>query len=501
MATETFDLVVVGGGIHGAAVARDAAGRGLKVMLAEKGDYACATSSASSKLIHGGLRYLEHLELKLVRESLVERAELLKAAPHLVAPTRFLLPIYDWQKRHAWFIHAGLALYDLLSIGDGLPTSGRLSAEEVARLPRLRQEDLNAVLHYPDCQTDDARLTLSVTLDARARGADILNRRAVTAITPLTDGYAVDLDERGHKRRVETRFIVNAAGPFVLQIDGMTKAAPPPRPLRLVRGSHIVLPMPDPAETNAYTLQDEGERVVFALPWLDARFLVVGTTDVPHEGDPGAARCSDEEKAYLLDAYNRYFASPGGPRTEKDIVFTWSGVRALHDDEGGEIAPSRISRSPALASIVNGKGGFVTIYGGKLTTHRALAEDVLDALCALGLKMGGTWTKDVPLYGGNLSRPALLARAANGPDTVSADTRHRWAFTYGDRIEALFARLDADPASAEEIARGVTRAELEYAVEVEDAMTAEDFLLRRTKLQLLLDETGRDAVRQWFAKA
>lgn len=223
-------------------------------MLAEKGDYACATSSASSKLIHGGLRYLEHLEFGLVYESLTERAELLRTAPHLVAPLKFLLPIYGWQNRQAWFVHAGLRLYDLLSFGDGLPASGQLSAEEAAHLPRLRQDQLRAVLHYHDCQTDDARLTLSVLLDARARGADILNRRAVTAIAAAQNGYTVELDERGRKRRIAARFIVNAAGPFVADIDAMTEAAPPPQSLRLVRGSHIVLPMPDPPEPSAYTL-------------------------------------------------------------------------------------------------------------------------------------------------------------------------------------------------------------------------------------------------------
>jgi glycerol-3-phosphate dehydrogenase len=499
VATDSFDLLVIGGGIHGAAVARDAAGRGLKVMLAEKGDYACATSSASSKLIHGGLRYLEHLELKLVRESLAERAELLKAAPHLVTPLRFLLPIYGWQKRPAWLVHAGLALYDLLSVGDGLPLSGRLSNEEAVGLPRLRQDGLTAVLHYPDCQTDDARLTLSVALDARGHGADILNRRAVTAITPLENGYAVDLDERGRKRRVAARFIVNAAGTSVAHVDALTEAAPPARPLRLVRGSHIVLKMPDPVEPDAYTLQDEGERIVFAVPWLDARFLIAGTTDVPHEGDPEEAHCSNAEKAYLLAAYNRYFTNARGPATEKDIVFTWSGVRALHGDT--ETALSRLSRSAALASAANGTGGFVTLYGGKLTTHRALAEEVLDALQLLGLGIRPPWTKNAPLYGGALSREALLARADDGPGAVPHETRRRWALTYGDQIEALFARIEADPDASGEIARGVPRAELEYAVEVEDALTAEDFLLRRTKLYLLLDERGRDAVRQWFAKA
>lgn len=496
MADQSCDLFVIGGGIHGAAVARDAAGRGLKVMLAEKGDYACATSSASSKLIHGGLRYLERLEFGLVRESLVERAQLLRAAPHLVTPLRFLLPVYRWQRRQALTLRAALALYDALSFGDGLPASGRLDDDDIAQLPRLRQEELTSVLRYCDCMADDARLTLAVLLDARTRGADIKNRRAVTAIEALDNGYAVEIDERGQKRRVEARFIVNAAGPFVASVDAMTRASPPARALTLVRGSHIVVPMPRPAEADAYTLQDEAERVVFALPWLDQRFLIVGTTDIPHAGDPGEPRCSADEMAYLLAAYNRYFTSPAGPVTEADIVHAWSGVRALHDEEG--TAPSRISRSPALSSVANGTGGFVTLYGGKLTTHRALAEDVLDALIRLGAQASGAWTKDVALHGGRLSLPELLDLAALGPSEISEATRRRWAMMYGDQIQALFTRIAAAPASAHDVAPGVPRAELEYAAEVEDAMTAEDFLLRRTKLQLTLDDAGREAVARWF---
>jgi len=459
---ETFDIAIVGGGIHGAAVARDAAGRGLKVLLAEKGDYACATSSASSKLIHGGLRYLERFELGLVRESLTERAELLRAAPHIVAPLKFLLPVYGWQKRSALTVRIGLALYDLLSIGDGLPGSDRLSKKETANLPRLRHDDLRGVLRYYDGQADDARLTLSVLLDARSRGADILNRRAVTAIAPREDGYTVELDERGTKRTIEARFIVNAAGAYVADVDAMTDAAPDPQPLRLVRGSHIVLPMPDPPEPCAYTLQDQGERVVFVIPWLEGRFLIVGTTDVPHDGGPGNVQCSSDEKAYLLNAYNRYFTTPRRPVTERDIVFTFSGVRALR--AWSEWKPSRISRSPSLAACTQGAGGFVTIYGGKLTTHRALAEDVLIMLETFGLQMSGPWTKNVPLYGGAMPRPALLAHAEKGPASAPPDTRRRWALTYGDRIDDLFARLDADAASAEEIAPGVPRADLEHSV-------------------------------------
>ena len=218
---------------------------------------------------------------------------LLKTAPHLVEPLRFLLPIYGWQKRPALLLHAGLALYDLLSIGDGLPPSGRLKPQEIAELPRLRRENLNAVLHYHDCQADDARLVLAVLLDARARGADILNRRAVTAIEPLANGYAVELDERGVKRRVDARFIVNAAGPFVAGIDAMSRIAPPPRPSAAgPRQPHRSRTCPSRSQADAYTLQDEEDRVIFVLPWLDRRFLIVGTTEVPQEGDAGTRACS-----------------------------------------------------------------------------------------------------------------------------------------------------------------------------------------------------------------
>ena len=499
MRSQSFDLLVIGGGIHGAAVARDAVGRGLKVMLAEKGDYASATSSASSKLIHGGLRYLEQLELKLVRESLVERANLLKTAPHLVEKLRFLMPIYSWQKRPGLLIHAGLALYDLLSIGDGLPVSGRLSSQDIAKLPRLRTQNLSSVLHYYDCETDDARLTLAVLLDARGRGADILNRRAVTAIIPLDNGYAVELDERGTRRRVEARFVVNASGPWVDKVDALCAKPPPRHALRLVRGSHIVLPMPDPPQADAYTLQDEEDRVIFVLPWLEGRFLIVGTTEVPHHGDPGDAHCSEQERAYLLHAYNRYFAHASGPVTSADIVFTWSGVRALHD--AGDMKPSQVSRSPVLACVSQGRGGMVTLYGGKLTTHRALAETVLDELRILGAKIGGPWTAGVPLYGGHLPRKELLARAERGPLSIALETRRRWGLTYGDQVETLFARISRDPAAAREIAPGVVLAELEHVAETEDAMTADDFLLRRTKLALTLSAEAQHAVANWFRRA
>ncbi len=498
MSAETFDILVIGGGIHGAAIARDAAGRGLKVMLAEKDDYAGATSSASSKLIHGGLRYLERRDFRLVRESLTERAELLRTAPHLVSPLTFLLPVFTWQTRSAWTIHAGLKLYDLLSFGDGLPPSGRLGREEIPTLPRLRRDHLRAILHYPDAQADDARLTLSVLLDARARGADIGNGRAVTALAPQEHGFLGTLSERGGSREVSARFVVNAAGPFVAEVDAMTASAPAPDDLRLVRGSHIVLPMPKPACPYAFTLQDEGERIVFVIPWLQGRFLVVGTTDVPQTGHPGKAACSAEEVSYLLEAYNRYFESPNGPVRRDDIVTTWSGLRALRG--AADETASRISRDVTFETRSQGQGGFLTLLGGKLTTHRATAEQAIDRLKALGLASGPAWTKGVALHGGGMSREALLAAAAKGPAGVRAPTRTRWALTYGDRIEHLFATIRETAGAAEEIAPGVPRAELDYAVEAEDARNADDFLLRRTKLYLLLDEKGRENIADWFDK-
>jgi len=508
MPSSSVDIVIVGGGIHGAAIARDAAGRGLKVLLAEREDYASFTSSASSKLAHGGLRYLEHMEFGLVRESLSERAGLLKTAPHLVSPLKFLLPIFDWQKRSAWFVHTGLALYDLLSLGGEMPGSGRLSQKEVDALPHLRHEHLKAVLHYHDAHADDARLTLSAALDARARGADVANRRAVTAIAPRENGYTVTISEGGNTREIDARFIVNTAGPFVGEVDAMirhdtlpdsaTPGAPSPTDIRFVRGSHIVVPMPDPAETCAYTLQDEGERIIFSIPWLAGRFLMIGTTDTPQGGAPGHAVCSAEEKKYLLDAYNRYFARPGSPAAESDIVFDWAGLRTLHGSP--DEAPSRISREVTLETATQGTGGFLSLVGGKLTTHRATAEQVLARLQSMGLDMGPAWTKGVAQYGGTLDRATLRTRAEAGPKSASPQTRKRWAFTYGDKIDDLYGQIEKDPALAEEIVPGVPRVELEHAAAVEDASTGEDFLWRRTKLRLTLDERACGTVEDWFAK-
>lgn len=498
MGDSSIDVFVAGGGVNGAAIARDAAGRGLSVMLAEQGDYAEATSSASSNLIHGGLRYLETWQFGLVRQSLREREGLMRAAPYLAQPLQFLVPIRPDQKRPSWMVRAGLQLYDLLAGRSSLPASGRLQRTQINALPHLRAFGLSAVLNYYDCHTDDARLVLALLLDARRRGANIANRRRVVAVRSAANGYRVTLDERGNRSTVEARFLVNATGPWVNSFNEISDAAPPGPPVRLVRGSHIVLAMPQPALTSAYTLQNDDERVVFTLPWLGDRFLVIGTTDIPHEGPPDLAACSDEERDYLLDVYNRYFEHPQGPARSRDVVWSWSGVRTLVDDGNG--SPSKASREAELTWRSQGSGGYVSVYGGKLTTHRDLAENVVDRLRRLGCNAGPPWTYGAILPGGHFSLAELSEHADAGPHAIAPAVRRRWTHTYGDRVMELYDRVSHRPKLASEIAAGVPEAELEHAVETEDAKCAEDFLLRRTKLNMLLSTKDRKAVERWFSR-
>lgn len=492
----SVDIFVIGGGINGAAVARDAIGRGLSVMLSEAEDYASATSSSSSKLIHGGLRYLENYEFGLVRESLHERETMLRIAPHICFPLRFLIPITKSQKRPAWMVRIGLMLYDFLSGAKLLAPSGALSKAQVAALPRLKKDGLTAVLHYPDCWVDDARLVLSTLIDARDRGADILNYRRVENITPIKDGYEIELTERGIKRTVQAQYVVNAAGPWANEILDATQGPFPRSGLRLVRGSHIVLKMPQPTEHEAYTLQSRDGRVIFTLPWLNSEYLVIGTTDQPQEEGPRNAKCSDEERDYLLNAYNRYFTHPQRPATTSDVVWTWSGVRPLIDD--GEDNPSKVTRESRLAVQKNGAGAFITIYGGKLTTHRKLGEKVMAKLANCGAEMKGPWTDSEALYGGRLNRGELQELCDSGPDSIDKAIRQRWVFTYGDETKALYSAVQSDPKALKVVAPGILVAELNHAVTREDVGNAEDFLYRRTKLFIDLDEAGIKAVHNWF---
>ena len=513
---KTVDLFVIGGGINGAGIARDAAGRGLSVMLAEKGDYASGTSSASTKLIHGGLRYLENFDFGLVRESLRERTILMKAAPYLVRPQRFLLPIMSGQSRRGWRIWTGLKLYDLLA-GSALPKSRRISVREASRKPRLMRAGLIGLHSYFDCQTDDARLVIATLIDARDKGADIGNYREVEKIIQRPNGYEVTFREAGTCHQVMARFVVNATGPWANQVlDLCRNFEPPQRPLRLVRGAHLLLAMPKPFDPDAYLLQNDDGRVCFVVPWEVSghHFLILGTTDQPHQGDPGAAVCSPEERDYLLDCYNRYFAHNHAPLGPEQVLWSWAGVRPLVDD--GSSDPSKVSRDFELSVTANTannvpgqttapeapKGGFITVYGGKLTTYRHLAEKVMDRIQVLGAHLSAPWTANAPLTGGDLSIEELEQMARNGPGTVPLETRLRWAHAYGSRITMFFEQLTGlgggSGGPGEEIAPGIYEIELYYATEIEEAKTADDFLIRRSKQALVLGEAEQNAIRNWF---
>ncbi len=493
---DSVDVLVIGGGINGAAVARDAAGRGLSVYLAERDDYGCATSSASSKLIHGGLRYLEQFEFGLVYQALREREILMRTAPHLVYPLRFLLPVTRSAPRPAWVIRLGLWLYDVLSGRSLIEPAGRLSDEAVAALPNLRRAGLRAVLHYPDCWGDDSRLVLETLLDARARGADIGNYREVTALRPGADGYVVEVSEGGRTRALRARFVVNAAGPWANEVlDRVREGAVTRRGLRLDRGSHIVVPSPEPGRTHAYTLQHHDGRVVFVLPW-QGRYLIIGTTDVLHEGDPGEVRCTEAERDYLIDCYNAFFEPPLRAR---DVLWSYAGVRPLIDDAAAR--PSEISRDYTIHAQRHGRGGaLVTVYGGKLSIHRRLGEKVVGELARFGARVGDPWTHAEPVHGGALDRAALAALARSGPEAVSEAVRARWTETYGSCTRELYERIRAEPGTAREVVPGIPEVELMHAVETEDVRGVEDFLYRRTKVFVGMGERDRDAVAGWFMR-
>jgi glycerol-3-phosphate dehydrogenase len=334
-------------------------------------------------------------------------------------------------------------------------------------------------------------------LDARKRGADIGNRREVTALTPNARGFSAEIREPGGYRTLQARFVVNAAGPWANDVLDLCHGDMPRHKLRLVRGSHIVLRNPDPRQDSAWLLQQPDKRVIFVIPWL-RHFLLVGTTDQPQSADPREARCSEAERDYLLDAYNCHFDPPDGPATPKSVLWSFAGVRALFDD--GTDNPAKVTREARLLWRRQGEGGLVTVYGGKLTTHRRLAEKVLRALAMMGARKGRRWTHKAPLAGGAMSRRELALLARKGPQSLHPSVRRRWVATYGDGAAELFETVRKAPEKGREIAPRVPLAELEYAVRMEDARTAEDFLARRSKLFLSLDARGRRAVETWFSR-
>jgi glycerol-3-phosphate dehydrogenase len=494
MMDRIYDLAIVGGGINGAGIAADAAGRGLHVLLAEMGDLAGATSSQSSKLIHGGLRYLEHYEFRLVREALAEREVLLAKAPHIIWPLRFVLPHVTGMRPQA-LIRAGLALYDHLAERRAIPAS---SALDLTRDPagRALKPELTHGFAYWDCWVDDARL---VVLNARAaadHGATLLTRTKVTEIAAADGLWHVSLVSGDWSRVVRARAVVNAAGPWAGDVARQASAGAPaadvPK-LKLVKGSHIVVPRIPGAE-DAYLLQNGDNRVVFALPF-EQDFTLIGTTDVPYSGDPRDAVISPEEEDYLLELAGRFFAKP----LERDaIVWRYAGVRPLLDD--GSADPSAVSRDYHLQLLEPpGLPPLVNVIGGKITTYRRLAEAVLAKL-EPRLSMGPPWTAAAPLPGGDVGDAGIggylldLARRRPG---LSMPCLARLTRLYGTRTDVLLgsAREAADLGT--DLGAGLTEREVGYLREREWAQTPDDVLWRRTKAGLhMTDEQRAQAAEQ-----
>ena len=483
-----YDLLIIGGGINGVGVARDAAGRGLSVLLVEQDDLAAHTSSLSTKLIHGGLRYLEYGEFRLVREALREREQLLAIAPHLIQTVRFVLP-HDPAIRPAWLVRLGLFLYDHLAPRGRLEHSQRLRLLTDPRGAPLKPVS-SIGFEYSDCTVDDSRLVVLNALDARERGADIrVGVRLESARREDGHWLATLADTAtGRKEEAQARILVNAAGPWVVETLNRRLGLDAGKNMRLVKGSHIVTPRLYEGE-HAYLLQNPDKRVVFAIPY-QGRFTLIGSTETPHNGPPGDVAISPDETLYLIDTINRWFKRQ---LTPSEIVWSYAGIRPLFDD--GSIQASAVTRDYAFDLDARGGGApLLSVFGGKLTTYRKLAEHAMRDLSPFlpGMKQS-SWTGGAPLPGGDFPGgdvarfidELLLEKPFLGRPLAS-----RLARAYGARVSRFIGPATSMGDLGRDLGAGLTEAELDYLVRAEWARRAEDVLWRRSKLGLHLPKSA-----------
>ena len=496
------DVLVVGGGVNGAGIARDAAGRGLRVVLCEKDDLASHTSSASSKLIHGGLRYLEQYEFALVRKALIERERLLQSAPHIMRPLRFVMP-HDSGQRPAWLIRAGLLLYDGLARRAFLPASRAIDLRRHAAGAALQPQFVRG-FEYADGWVDDARLVALAALDARERGAVIHTRTACTAVTRHALHWSAELHGDGQRRQVNARCLVDAGGPWAGRLAGAHTPASPPRP-RLVKGSHIVVPRLFD-HPYGYIFQHPDGRIVFALPYEEA-FTLIGTTDVEFDADLDDVAIGAAEIDYLCAIANRYFSVRIGAA---DVVWSFAGVRPLAAPAQGGSAKDA-SRDFQLAWQDGAEGApLMTVLGGKITTFRTLAEQAVDTIAARLGNRHGAWTAGACLPGGDLFGPVPAARAVLDYDRWAAGVVQRYAFlspalvrryarAYGTRIHVLLDGCRGGADLGPQIVPGLYAAEADYLMRHEWARSGADILWRRTKLGLHVARGSEALVDAWIA--
>ena len=488
-----FDLAIIGGGVNGTAIARDAAGRGLRVLLVEQNDLAAGTSSASSKLIHGGLRYLRHAAFRLVREALSEREVLLRMAPHVVRPLRFMLPPAGGLAEAA-VLRAGLFIYDRLAGRDILPPTRTVDLTHHPVGQPLKRT-FRYGFEYSDCWVDDARFVVLMAMDARERGADIRTRtRCIRA--DRHENWELVLSNRGRRQTASARVLINAAGPWIAQVAEITMQTPLKAGVRLVKGSHIVVRRTFNHD-RAYTFQAPDGRVVFALPFTKD-FTLIGTTDENFIGDLASPAPSADEIVYLCNAVNRYFRLTVSP---DEVVWAFAGVRPLHDD--GSKKPEDVTRDYMLTLDERYREAPVlTVYGGKITTARRLAEEALSRVAHF-FQLRSQWTAGSTLPGGDFEPDAFdqqVLQARNRWEFLDETQAHRLVMAYGTRLERILGGAKSLADLGPQFAGGITGAEVHYLMQHEWAQTAEDILWRRGKSGLLASPQEAEALGRFLSE-
>jgi glycerol-3-phosphate dehydrogenase len=496
---QVHDLAVIGGGINGCGIARDAVGRGLSVYLCEMNDLASGTSSWSTKLIHGGLRYLEYYEFRLVREALMERELLWSIAPHLIHPLRFVLPHHNGL-RPAWLLRLGLFIYDHLGGRKLLPPTRALDLTADVTGQPLKRGLFTRGFEYSDCWVDDARLVVMNARDAADRGATIRTRTRATRAMRSAEGWELTVENTltGETETVRARVLVNAAGPWVANVLAQTVSLNTQSRVRLVQGSHMVVPKLFEHD-RCYIFQNADGRIIFAIPY-ERDFTLIGTTDRDYAGDPAHVAATPEEISYLCKAVSEYFEKPVTPA---DVVWTYSGVRPLYDDGASEAKAAtrdyvlEVDEKPGVAPLLS-------IFGGKITTYRRLAGAVLERLAPhLPAMQAGkaAWTGEAPLPGGDFARDGREPLAASLAGALSAPlaTARRFAGAYGTRARRIASHAPAPGTLGRDFGAGLTEAEVRYLMAEEWAMTAEDVLWRRSKLGLRLDKAQAAALETYMA--
>lgn len=495
-ADTVYDLAIIGGGINGCGIARDAAGRGLKVVLAEQADLAQGTSSASTKLIHGGLRYLEHYEFKLVREALTEREILLKNAPHIIWPLRFVLP-HNKELRPAWLLRIGLFMYDHMGGRKILPATKTLDLRQDATGKPLIDE-FKKGFEYSDCWVDDARLVVLNALDAQQRGADIHVRKRCTGAKRVDGVWEVQLQDvkSGETQTLRARMLVNAAGPWVDHLlHDMHTLPQDQHNVRLVRGSHVVVPKLFEHD-RAYIFQNGDGRIIFAIPY-EQGFTLLGTTDRDHKDGLKNVHISEDETQYICDAASVYFKQP---IKRDEVVWTYSGVRPLYDDGASEAQEA--TRDYVLkVTEQDGQAPLLNIFGGKITTYRHLAEDALHKMQDWMPDAKAAWTDSAPLPGGDFGVhdvPQQIQQLQQAYPFVD----EAWAYSlirrYGTRATAMLGDAKSKADLGKDFGANLTEQEVRFLMTEEWAQDAEDILWRRSKLGLHMSKAQRQAVADWL---